>query len=212
MDVKPVVITHIYFQTAELKQAITLWVQKHNMLIQELIENLTEKILASGDYSISVDKIYDDAVKAPSLRMVTCGLDYELLQRIDIAVKTSNPKENTKFRSRFINEAVRRYLEPQLIESGFLETTVFLNREQAAKNLKAYRETLGLKPREFLQKYFEPEGIPIISYPQYSAIERSATGNVDRLIEHLSTVVGLDKARFYRPTVEFSKYIVGEGE
>ncbi|OLN25789.1 hypothetical protein [Desulfosporosinus metallidurans] len=203
MNAKPVVITHIYFQTAELKQAVTLWVQEHNMLIQELIENLAEKILASNDYSISVDKVYDDTVKAPNLRMVTCGLDYELLERIDVAVKLSNPNEDAKFRSRFINEAIRRYLEPQLIESRFLETTVFLNREQAAKNLKAYRETLGLKPKEFLQKYFDT----MISYPQYSLIERSGTGNVDRLIEHLSTVVGLDKMRFYGTTVEFSKYL-----
>lgn len=202
MDAKPVVITHIYFQTAELKQAITLWVQENNMLIQELIENLAKKILASGDYSISVDKVYEDTVKAPNLRMVTCGLDYDLLERIDVSVKLSNPKEDAKFRSRFINEAIRRYLEPQLIESGLLKTTVFLNRKQAAKNLKVYREILGLKPKEFLQKYFDT----MISYPQYSLIERSASGNVDRLIDHLAKVDGLDKVKFYGGAVEFWEY------
>ena len=196
MNAKPVVITHIYFQTTELKQAIMLWLPEHYKSIQDLVENLAEAILSSGDYSISVDKVYDDPVKARNLRMVTCGLDYDLLERIDVI---------TKFRSQFINEAIRRYLEPQLIEAGLLKTTVFLNRKQAAKNLKAYRRMIGLKPKEFLQKYFDT----MISYPQYSLIERSGSGNVDRLIDHLAAVEGLDKVKFYGGTVEFGKYMRG---
>lgn len=210
MDVKPIVITHVWLQTTELKQAIVQWVQKHDILIQKLIEDLAEKMLASGDYTISVDKLHNNAGEDQKSRIITCGLDYELLERIDVAVKTSNPKEDSKFRSRFFNEAIRRYLEPQLIEYGFLKSTVFLSKKQAAKNLKAYRETLGLKPKEFMAKYFEPEGNPMISYPQYSAIERSGTGNVDKLIDRLSLVIGLDKMRFYEPTVEFLKYIEGK--
>ena len=213
MTASPIVVTHVYLQTIELKQAIVLWAKEHNMTVQDTIQSLIEKMLDSKDYSSNIEKFHKEAtgelsaIQKNNMRRVTCGFDPKLMERMDAAIRTLGHGEKAKLRGVFINEAIRRYLEPELIEFGFLKETAFLDNKQAAMNLKALRKKLGLTQQKFAQKYFAPEGISMISFPQYAMIERTGKGSLDRLIEFISITLHLDKARFYDSTLEFAEYI-----
>ncbi|HBP63537.1 MAG TPA: hypothetical protein DD730_04545 [Desulfosporosinus sp.] len=213
MTASPIVLTHVYLQTSELKQAIVLWAKEHNMTVQDTIKTLIEKMLDSKDYTSNIEKFHKEAtgelsaIQKTNMRRVTCGFSPELMDRVDVAIRTLGQVEKAKLRGIFINEAIRRYLEPHLIEFGFLKGTAFLDKKQAAMNLKALRLKLRLTQQEFTQKFFAPEGVSLISFSQYAMIERTGKGSLDRLIEFISITLHLDKARFYDSTLEFAKYI-----
>lgn len=213
MASRSISMTHVFFQTSELKDAVVLWAEKHNTSVQKTLQTVIEKMLDSNDYSSDIEKPHKfaseelSAVEHNNKRRVTCGFDANLRDRMDEAIKTLGKGEKAKLRGIFINEAIRRYLEPQLIENGFLRGTVFLDQKQAAKNLKELRLKLGLTQREFKQKFFENDGISVISLPQYAAIERTGKGSIERLIELVSIVLNLDKEKFYDSTLEFAEYI-----
>lgn len=209
MTGSPIVLTHVYLQTIELKQAIVDRAKKNNTTVQESIQTVIEKMLASKDYSSKIEKFHKEAtgeltaVEKNNKRRVTCGFDPVLMRRVDKAISSLGKGEKAKLRGIFINEAIRRYLEPDLIELGLLKETVFLDKKQAAKNLKGLRLKLELTQKDFKQRFFETE----ISLPQYAAIERTGKGSLDRLIESISKALHLDEARFYDSSLEFAEYI-----
>jgi len=213
MTGSPIIMTHVYLQTIELKQAIVNWAENQNTTVQDIIQSLVVKMLSSKDYSSNIERFHKEAtgklsaIEKNNMRKVTCGFDPKLMERMDSAIRTLGREEKAKLRGIFINEAIRRYLEPELIKLGFLKETSFLNIKQAAKNLKALRMKLKLTQPELIQKYFTPEGISMISTPQYSLIERTGKGSLDRLIEFISITLKLDKAIFYDSTLEFAEYI-----
>ena len=213
MTASPIVLTHVYLQTSELKQAIVCWAKEQNMTVQDTIVALIEKMLDSKDYSSNIEKFHKQAtgelsaIQKTNMRRVTCGFSPELMNRMDAAIRTLGHLEKAKLRGIFINEAIRRYLEPHLIKSGFLEETAFLDKKQAAMNLKALRVKLRLTQQEFTQTYYTSEGISLISFSQYAMIERTGKGSLDRLIEIITITLLLDKARFYDSTLVFAEYI-----
>jgi len=213
MTASPIVLTHVYLQTSELKQAIVLWAKEHNMTVQDTIKTLIEKMLDSKDHSSNIERFHKEAtgelsaIQKTNMRRVTCGFSPELINRMDAAIRTLGHVEKAKLRGIFINEAIRRYLEPDLIKFSFLKESAFSDKKQAAMNLKALRLKLKLTQQEFTQIYFAPEGNNLISFSQYAMIERTGKGSLDRLIEFISITLHIDKARFYDSTLEFSEYI-----
>lgn len=200
----------------ELKSAILKYSESENKPVNVIIAEALEKMINSKDYKISILRGYDESVDSgintrENIVSRQFSLDFApgIINQVDKTIdhiKDAKPK-NKITRSLFTQEAIKRYLEPELIRLNYLPASVFKDKIVAANNLKALREKLGLKPQEFLLKYFTPDGVAIISYPQYLVIERTGAGNVDRLIDFLSNALHLEKERFYNSPLEFSEHI-----
>lgn len=208
----PVIKVQLYVGTKELKEAIKNYASAIGKKIQDIIIETWWDMLSSGDYEISVDTLYEETLDTgkdrrenQAQRCFKLSLPPELVEKVDNVV--DELKKGSKLRginrSSFTQEAIHRYLEPELIQKGYLTISQFKNKRQAAKNLLHYRESLSLSRLEFYKKYLTVDDQPLISYPQYTAIERNGKGNIDRLLDILSDITNVDKEDFYLTTTDF---------
>lgn len=206
----------VYIGTKELKTAIENYAKDIDKPVWEIIAETWTKMLASGDFNISVYTRYEessetgiDTLKNQGHRRFFLMMPPELVEKVDQVIsdlKVKSQKRGIK-RSSWTQEAIRRYLEPELIDKGYLDNTQFKDKHQAAKNLITLREHLKLKRSEFVNKYLLIDGELILSYPQYSAIERNGKGNIDRILDRICQIFKIDKDIFYDPTTDFIRYL-----
>ena len=206
----------VYIGTKELKEAIERYAVDVKKPVWEIIGDTWTKMLAEGDYAISVFRLYEESVETgmnrrenQAQRRFKLTMPPDLVTKVDELIMKLKQSSNQRGinRSAFSQEAIRRYLEPQLIARGYLTGSQFKDKRQAAKNLAAFRESLGLTRPEFLDKYLTKGGRQVISYPQYAAIERSGKGNIDRLLDTLAEVLHINKETFYWSTDNFLLYL-----
>lgn len=196
-------------KSKELKNAILRYSDESldkpvNVVIGEVIQ----KMVDSKDYTVSVFRGYDEsAVSGINTRenIVSrqISLDFEpgIIHKVDKIIKhIKDEKPKSKItRLLFIQEAIKRYLEPELIRLNYLPASVFKDKLVAAKNLTAYRKSLEMSRTKFIETYLSIEGEPQISYPQYTVIENSGKGNIDRILDLLAERLNLEKDIFYDP-------------
>lgn len=206
----------VYIGTKELKTAIESYAAAIDKPIWEIIAETWTKMLASGDLNISVNTRYEessetgiDTPKNQANRRFMLMMPPELVDKVDQVISDLKIKSQRRGinRSSWTQEAIRRYLESELIDKGYLDNTQFKDKSQAAKNLITLREHLKLKRSEFVNKYLLVDGELILSYPQYSAIERSGKGNIDRILDRICETFKINKDIFYDPTTDFIKYL-----
>lgn len=214
----PVIKIQSYVGTKELKEAIKSYANAIGKPIQEIIADTWWSMLSSGDFEI--DTLYEASIDTgldrrenQAKRCFKLSMPPDLVERVDNVIADLKNRNNLPGinRSSFTQEAIRRYLEPELIHKGYLTISQFKNKHQAANNkrqaannLVYFRESLGLTRLEFLAKYFTVKDKPLISYPQYTVIERSGKGNIDRLLKILSAILNIDKEVFYYSTEAFT--------
>lgn len=212
----PVVQIQTYVGTKELKEAIEHYATDKGKPVWEIIADTWKSMLASGDFTISVDTLYEESVDTgidrkenQAQRRFKLTMPPDLVEEIDQVITDLKRESHRRWinRSSFTQEAIRRYLEPELITKGYLATSQFKNKRRAAQNLVLYRESLGLTRPEFLAKYYTVEGQLLISYPQYATIERNGKGNVDRLLDIVAESSHIMKEAFYWPTEDFLAYL-----
>jgi hypothetical protein len=204
---------NVFLYSDILKDALNKYANDHNTFITDLIENALLQMIDSNDFSISVDRVYDKAVQGKTAlenqtsRRLSLVTDIELVDKADFIIDQQKPKTN---RSLFIQESIRRYLEPILISEGYLPEPVFRNKQQAIENLKLLRSYMGFRnTKEFHTKFLKKENSDeyFISYRHYSLMERVGTGDIDRIINIISQKTNIEKSAFYLPSYDFQNYI-----
>lgn len=195
-------------KSKELKTAILEYCKSINKKVNVVIAEALQKMIDSKDYSVSVFRGYDEAAAAgidPRENIVSrqFSLDFSpgIINQVDKVIKQlkdENPKSKVT-RLQFIQEAIKRYLEPELIRLGFINASVFKDKLVAAKNLTAFRQSLNLTRVEFIENHLTINGKPQISYPQYTAIENYGKGNIDRLLDIVAEKFKMEKDNFYKP-------------
>lgn len=205
-----------YVGTKKLKEAIDKYSKKTNQTVMEIIIEVWKQMLSSGDLSLAIKTRYEETIEMEETaqenqanRRFKFNMPPEIIIDVDNAIENYK-KENVKVvmnRSLFNQEAIRRYLEPKLIELGCLDSTQFKDKKQAVRNLVNLRSSLGLNKREFLMTYLKLNGILILSYPQYANIERTGEGNVDRILKTLVDTMGISVDTFYLSTEHFLDYL-----
>lgn len=205
-----------YVGTKELKIAIEKYAESLGKPVWEVIAETWTMMLASGDFNISVNTLYEessetgvDRMKNQAQRRFKLTMPPDLTKSVDEILIKLKQKSNKRGinRSSWTQEAIRRYLEPELITQGYLENSQFKDKHQATKNLIFFRESLKLKRLEFLDKYLTVNGQLLVSYPQYCAIERNGKGNIDRILDRIAELTQIDKDAFYETTPVFIEYL-----
>ena len=204
----------VFVGAPDLKKALEEYASDKNTSVSALIADAWEKMILSHNFTLMVKTLYhESSEKGISVKenqaatRINISIGLGLLDRVDKIVK--NQKElnrGTVFNRNLFNlEALRRYVEPELIEHGYLSKSIFKEEELAVKNLIALREKLQLTKKDFHRQFFceANESRPFISFPQYALIERTSRGNILRLVNHISKKLNLDSEIFYLPTDEF---------
>lgn len=200
----------VYLAYSELKDALVKYCSKHGYSQGECITWVWNKMLKSNNYSLSVSLMHDDSQggrKKQLEKMLNISLPFELIKRVDDLIQQLKDSGSSINRSLFTQEGIRRYLEQKLIMEGFLHNTVFKDRSVAASNLKIFRSLLKLTQKEFFDRYLIIGGEKQISYSQYSLLERTGKGNIERLLEIISDRFGIDKNSFFDEQPVFLEYI-----
>ncbi|HVJ48889.1 hypothetical protein [Desulfitobacterium sp.] len=207
-----------YVGTKELKIAIEKYAEALEKPVWEVIAETWTKMLASGNFNISVNTLYEESSetgiarrKNQAHRCFSLTMPPDLISSVDDILLNLKKKSNKRGinRSSWTQEAIRRYLEPELIVQGYLDISQFKDKRQAAINLVTFRESLKLSRSEFLDKYLTVNGQLLLSYPQYSVIERIGKGNIDRILDRISVVTenNINKDAFYQAPPDFNKYL-----
>jgi len=199
-------------RTKELKQAIVKYSESINTSVSVVIGEALQKMVDSKDYSISVFRVYDessvsgiDTRENMISRQISLDFDPGIINSVDKTIKRIKdelPKSKIT-RLLFIQEAIKRYLEPELIRLNLLEASVFKDKLLAAKNLTTFRKSMEMSRNKFIDTYLTIEGKSQISYPQYTVIENSGKGNIDRILDLLTEKLNLEKDVFYESELSF---------
>lgn len=204
----------VFVADPNLKITLEKYAENQNTSVSALISQSWEKLLSSRNLSLKVKTFrHDSADKGISAKehqvatRINISVPINLVNKVDkaIEIQKEKAKDIVINRNLFNLEAIRRYIEPDLIENGYLNETIFKDDTLAVKNIIAIREKLGLNQKEFYQMYFvQANGLkPVISYPQYALIERTGRGNVTRILSYLSEKFRVDHDSFYLPMNDF---------
>lgn len=195
-------------KSKELKNAILRYSESINKPVNVVIGEAIQKMVDSKDYTVSVFRGYDESAVSGIKtrenivsRQFSLDFDPGIIHKIDKIIKhikDERPKSKIT-RLSFIQEATKRYLEPELIRLNYLSATVFKDKLVAAKNLKSFRQSLDMSRTIFIETYLSIDSKPQISYPQYTVIENKGTGNIDRILDLIAEKFKLDKDIFYEP-------------
>lgn len=204
----------ISLHSKELKDAITQYAAANGKDVYRVIEETWKAMLSSTDYTIRVNTVYDKSIETglaatenQKQRRFDLNMNPDLTTQVDDAIEDEKRKGVKKInRSIFTQEAIRRYIEPALIQSGYLKESVFKDYKKAAKNLRALRDMLGTQ-QDFYKKFFIINGVNLISYSQYAFIERGAGGNIEKVIELVSDALNISKEAFFMEPLEFQDYL-----
>ncbi|XWX62732.1 hypothetical protein AusDCA_2843 [Desulfitobacterium sp. AusDCA] len=205
----------ISVRSVKLKKALHNYADHHKTTITHLIEDAWSKLLAEDDPNITVKRDYTDSFRSKDdeesggdNRRLSITVNPLLLNDVDAKIDSLKLDERYEAldRTTFTQEAIKRFIEPLLIDEGYLTQTVFKDKINAVKNLEIYRNSMGLNKQEFFNHYISFENKPIISYPQYALIIRSCAGNVDKIIRAVSSNTNIPEDIFYAPIDAFSQY------
>lgn len=199
----------------ELKSAILMYSESVNKPVNVMISEAMHKMVDSKDYTISVFKSYDESAvsgintrKNIVSRQFSLDFDPGIINKVDKIIKqikAESPK-NKITRLLFIQEAIKRYLEPELISLNYLPASVFKDKIIAGKNLTAFRKSKGMSRTKFIETYLSENYKPLISLPQYTVIENSGKGNIDRILDLLAKKFDLEKDSFYESELLLREY------
>ncbi|OCZ50862.1 hypothetical protein [Dehalobacter sp. TeCB1] len=229
MVIRKVIKVSTYLYSDVLKNALNKYADEHKTSLSVLLKDALLQMIESNDFVVSVDRVYDEmsdqgktALENQRARSLSFVQEMELIDNVDDIVSELRKSDVKINRSLFIQEAIRRYLEPILIREGYLSESVFKSKDNAVKNLKFLRTALGYTSAKSFHANYLKSGTDeyYISYPQYAYMERKSEGNVDRVIDIISDSVGIEKEFFYLDSNEFEEYIgslfpdlfVSEGE
>ncbi|MGE4282309.1 MAG: helix-turn-helix domain-containing protein [Clostridia bacterium] len=200
MVVKPVAQIYVYIHSNELKDAIFAYAEATNQNVYDVIADVWRKMLDSKDYSIK-STIGSSQGENPRISLTMDIHIANEAQKIFDHLAAEGVK-GVSWTS-WTQEGIWRYLEPVLLKEGYLKDKVFRDKAQAARNIKYLRSAKGLSQNEFIDIYLTVEDEKLISLPQYSLIERSGKGNVERLVSQLAEVLKIDEEILYSPSTEF---------
>ncbi|AFM43603.1 hypothetical protein Desaci_4778 (plasmid) [Desulfosporosinus acidiphilus SJ4] len=204
----------ISLHSKQLKDAIVQYAAANDKDVYKIIEDIWGSMLSSGDFSISVNPVYDKesetglvATENQKQRRFELNMNPDLTNQVDEVISNEKRKGIKKInRSIFTQEAIRRYVEPALIEGGYLKESVFKDYKRAAKNLRTLRNLIGSQ-QDFYNKYIVIDERPLVSYSQYAFIERGAGGNIEKVLELVSDALNMSKDVFFEQPQEFQDYL-----
>ena len=199
----------------ELKNAILMYSESSAKAVTIVIGEAIQKMVDSKDYTISIFQGHDESAVSGIdtrenilSRQISLDFDPGIINSVDkiiMRLNTENPK-NKITRRLFVQEAIKRYLEPELIRLNYLPASVFKDKLVAAKNLRTFRKSLkNISRAKFIENFLSRDGKPQISFPQYTVIETTGKGNIDRILDLVveSFDFALEKDVFYEPEVIF---------
>jgi len=200
----------ISVRSARMKRALHDYAELNSTSVSNLIMDSWTKLLNDANQTIYVKRDYSnlDTASHGQQRRLSLTVSPDLLETVDKRIEDLKKDFKTLDRTTFSQEAIRRFIEPLLIEKGILDKSVFKDRATAVKNIEALRAAAGLKKREFYDRYVINEhlGSESLSYSQYAFIVRTSNGNVSKLVHSISKQIGIQEDIFWHSEL-FKEYL-----
>ena len=206
----------ISVRSSEMKNALHEYASHKKTTVGHLIEDAWSDLLAVDEPHIKVKRDYTEQVQSGNEieidgnnRRLSITVDPKLLEIVDqrITILKLNKQYTTLDRTTFTQEAIRRFIEPLLIDEGYLKQTVFRDKITAIKNLETLRTYKGLNKLDFYNQFLRLDNKSVISYSQYSLVIRSGSGNIHKIIQAVSFNTNIPENIFYIISDEFSQYL-----
>lgn len=213
MALKSMVSVYIYFYNVELKDAISRYAEAERKSVTAVVFDLWRQMLDSGNFEIMrIEGPGFVKRKSPKFLLKVEVDLYEEVQHVLDSLSAGGLKGIGL--TQWTQEAIRRYLEPVLLQEGWLEEKILrvksLDKSQAAENIKELRRLKGMTLQEFFDNYLIVDyikGKGVVSLSQFAFIERTGKGNVDKIVDHLSAALGIDKDVFSFSSTEFKNFM-----
>lgn len=213
MALKSMVSVYIYFYNVELKDAISRYAEAESKSVTAVVFDIWRQMLDSGNFEIKrIEGPGFVKRKSPKFLLNVEEDLYDEVQHVLDSLSAGGLKGIGL--TLWTQEGIRRYLEPVLLQEGWLKEKVLrvknLNKCQAAENIKELRRLRGMTLQEFFDNYLivdHIKGQGVVSFSQFAFIERTGKGNVDKIVDHLSAVLGINKDVFSFSSVDFKSFM-----